>query len=56
MRGRRSDMFLTMPVTWNLCDSSGRRVGRGIYIYRATITSDGQSYETASQRIAVTAQ
>lgn len=52
----RSDMFLTMPVTWNLCDTSGRRVGRGIYIYRATITSDGQSYETASQRIAVTAQ
>lgn len=52
----RSDMFLTMPVTWNLCDSSGRRVGRGIYIYRATITSDEQSYETASQRIAVTAQ
>lgn len=52
----RSDMFLTMPVTWDLCDSSGRRVSRGIYVYRASITSDGQSYETASRRLAVTAR
>lgn len=52
----RSDMFLTMPVTWNLCDNAGRRVGRGIYVYRASITSDGISYETASRRLAVTAQ
>lgn len=51
----RSDMFLTIPVTWNLCDESGRRVSRGIYIYRATITTDGQTYQTASQRIAVAA-
>lgn len=52
----RSDMFLTMPVTWNLTDNAGRRVARGIYLYRASITSDGQSYETASRRIAVTAR
>lgn len=52
----RSDMFLTMPVTWDLTDSSGSRVGRGIYLYRATITSYGVSYETASRRIAVTAR
>ena len=52
----RSDMFLTMPVTWDLTDGSGCRVGRGIYLYRATITSDGNSFETASRRIAVTAQ
>lgn len=51
----RSDMFLTAPVTWNLCDESGRRVNRGIYLYRATITTDGQSYQTASRRIAVAA-
>lgn len=52
----RSDMFLTVPVTWNLTDGAGRRVGRGIYLYRATITSNGTSYSTASRRIAVTAQ
>ncbi len=52
----RSDMFLTVPVTWDLTDGGGRRVGRGIYLYRASITADGQTYETASRRIAVTAQ
>ena len=52
----RSDMFLTMPVTWDLTDTAGRRVGRGIYLYRASITSDGQNFETASRRIAVTAR
>lgn len=52
----RSDMFLSVPVSWDLCDFSGRRVGRGIYIYRATITSDGMSFETSSRRIAVTSR
>ncbi len=53
----RSDMFLSVPVTWDLTDSSGRRVPRGIYLYRATISAKGGStYETASRRIAVTAQ
>lgn len=52
----RSDMFLTVPVTWDLTDSAGRRVGRGIYLYRASVTSDGKTFETASRRIAVTAR
>lgn len=52
----RSDMFLSVPVSWDLTDEGGRRVPRGIYIYRATISSDGISYETASRRLAVTAQ
>lgn len=52
----RSDMFLSVPVSWDLSDNAGRRVGRGIYLYRATITADGKSYETASRRIAVTAR
>lgn len=52
----RSDMFLSVPVNWDLSDYSGRRVSRGIYIYRATITSDGMTFETASRRIAVTSR
>ncbi len=52
----RSDMFLSVPVTWDLTDTSGRRVNRGIYLYRASITTDGQTFETASRRIAVTAR
>lgn len=49
-----SDMFTSVPVTWDLTDSAGRRVGRGIYVYKASITTDNETYETASRRIAVT--
>lgn len=50
----RSDMFLSFPIQWNLCDSSGARVGRGIYLYGAVITADGVDSATAVKRIAVT--
>lgn len=49
-----SDMFTSTPVSWNLTDFAGRRLGRGIYLYRATITCDGEHYDTGSHRIAVT--
>ena len=52
----RSDMYLTYPVVWNLTDNTGRRVPRGIYLYRAHIKADGQESETLSHKIAVTAQ
>lgn len=51
----RSDMFLSVPVSWDLTDGGGHRVPRGIYLYRARITADGTSYETATRRIAVAA-
>lgn len=50
----RSDMFLTFPVKWDLSDMGGHRVGRGIYIYRAAISTDGEHYDTATKKIAVT--
>ena len=50
----RSDMFTSMPVTWDLTDSSGCRVTRGIYLYQASITTDGINETTETQRIAVT--
>lgn len=49
-----SDMILSTPVSWDLTDASGRRVPRGIYLYRATIKCDGESFDTGSRRIAVT--
>lgn len=49
-----SDSDVSTPVTWNLLDANGRRVNRGIYLYRATVTADGENYETAVKRIAVT--
>ena len=52
-----SDMFTSVPVTWNLTDGSGRRVQRGIYLYSATISEQGgDAYRTASRRMAVAAQ
>lgn len=50
-----SDLDVSTPVTWDLTDSAGRRVQRGIYLYRAAISADGDTYETASRRIAVAA-
>lgn len=52
----RSDMYISSPVTWDLTDGTGRRVPRGIYLYRATVTADGENYSTASRKIAVTSR
>lgn len=52
----RSDLFNSFPINWNLTDNAGRRVPRGIYIYKAAISTDGEQYDTASKKIAVTAQ
>lgn len=51
----RSEMFNTMPITWDLLDSGGRRVPRGIYIYRATVSDadSGEQTSTASRKLAV---
>ena len=50
----RSDMYTSAPVTWDLTDMSGRRVPRGIYVYRATISTDGVKEATKSKKLAVT--
>ncbi len=55
-RTSRSDMFTSSPMTWDLTDSAGRRVGRGIYLYRAIVSDDdsGEKSATASRKLAVT--
>jgi len=35
----KADMFASSPLTWDLSDRSGRRVGRGIYLYKATVNT-----------------
>ncbi len=52
----RSDMFKSMPITWDLTDGSGCRVQRGIYVYRATVSADGSDEAAITQRIAVAAE
>ncbi len=49
----RSDMYTSTPVTWDLTDNGGRRVPRGIYVYRATITTDGIKEATKAKKLAV---
>ena len=49
----RSDMYTTTPVTWDLTDMGGRRVPRGIYVYRATISTDGIKEATKAKKLAV---
>ena len=49
-----SDGFRTAPVTWDLIGFAGRRVDRGVYVYRAEISSDGKKFATASKKLAVT--
>lgn len=52
----KSDMFTSFPITWNLTDMSGRRVPRGIYIYKAGISTDGIQETTKAKKIAVAAE
>lgn len=51
----RSNMDVTDPINWDLTDMAGRRVPRGIYLYRAEISTDGETFSTASRKIAVAA-
>lgn len=48
----RADMYASAPVRWDLTGRTGTRVGRGIYLYRATVTSGGAS-SSLTKRIAV---
>ncbi|MDE5773874.1 MAG: type IX secretion system sortase PorU, partial [Muribaculaceae bacterium] len=50
-----TDMASALKVYWNLCDFTGNRVPRGIYLYRATIKSPEGTSTTASRKLAVTA-
>lgn len=56
-RKGRSDMFQSAPVTWDLRNTAGHRVPRGLYIYRAIVADDnsGEKTATASRRLAVAA-
>lgn len=49
----KSDMFTSFPITWDLDDAAGRRVPRGIYLYRAGISTDGTHESTKAKKIAV---
>lgn len=51
-----TDMQSNVRIPWNLCDTAGIRVPRGIYLYRATVTSPEGTYSSKTRKLAVTAQ
>lgn len=51
----RTDLSAALSIPWNLCDASGVRVPRGIYLYRATVISPEGPQATKSYKLAVTA-
>ncbi len=51
-----SDMQGGMQTSWDLCDTAGRRVPRGIYLYRATVETPDGMYSSKTRKLAVTAQ
>lgn len=51
-----SDMQGGMQTQWDLRDDAGRRVPRGIYLYRATVETPDGMYSSQTKKLAVTAQ
>lgn len=48
-----SDMHSNITTSWDLRDSGGRRVDRGIYIYRVTVETPEGTYSSKSKKIAI---
>lgn len=51
-----TDMESSTSMEWDLRDSSGVRVPRGIYLYRATVRTQEGTYSSKTRKLAVTAQ
>lgn len=54
--GTTSVFTTEISLGWNLCDSDGTRVNRGIYPYRATLTTRSGATVAKSGKLAVTAR
>ena len=46
----------TYYVEWDLCSNGGQRLAPGVYLYRASIVSDGSRESTKSQKIIILSQ
>lgn len=52
----RSNGGVSTPVVWDLKNLDGTRVSRGIYVYRAEVSTEGSTTTTASRKLAVANQ
>lgn len=50
----KTDLMTGPTIQWDLCDGSGRRVPRGIYLYRATVESADGVAVSKTGKLAVT--
>lgn len=46
----------TYHVEWDLCSNGGQRLAPGVYLYRASIVSDGSRESTKAQKIIILSQ
>ena len=46
----------TYYVEWDLCSNGGQRLAPGVYLYRASIVSDGSRESTKAQKIIILSQ
>ena len=51
-----TNMESTTSMDWDLRDTSGTRVPRGIYLYRATVRTPEGTWSSQTRKLAVTAQ
>lgn len=51
-----TDRSAKISTYWNLCNTSGIRVPRGIYLYRARVETPQGTFSSKTNRLAVTAQ
>lgn len=49
----RSDMSTTTPLVWDLRNPGGQRVPRGIYLYRAEVSTPESNTATKTKKLAV---
>ena len=51
-----SDTFEAAPIPWPLDSNYGQKLPPGVYVYRATISSDGSTETTEAKKIIILAQ
>jgi hypothetical protein len=51
-----SDVFNAVPIPWDLKTSGGQKLSPGVYIYRASVSSDGSSESTTAKKMIILAQ
>ncbi|MCD7973962.1 MAG: type IX secretion system sortase PorU, partial [Candidatus Azobacteroides sp.] len=51
-----SETFNAVPISWDLRTSGGQRLSPGIYVYRATISSNGSSETSGAKKIIILGQ